>query len=233
MIFNAILLIGIAVFLFRYVASASEYYQSSYYIVTHNSLFGMGFDAGKSGEYMIYKALKGYENVGAKFLFNLYVPKGDGTTSEIDVLMIHPRGIFVFESKNYSGWIFGNEKQKYWTQTLPQRRGYGARKEKFFNPIKQNYGHIKTLEKYLHERIPYYSIVVFSERCEFKSLTVSSSNVIVTKREYLENVMRKMIFQLPDAISEQKVQMIYNSLYPLTQVEENVKNQHIMDIRNR
>ncbi|NLK22184.1 MAG: NERD domain-containing protein [Epulopiscium sp.] len=26
--------------------------------------------------------------------------------------------MYVFESKNYSGWIFGNEKDKNWTQML-------------------------------------------------------------------------------------------------------------------
>ena len=41
-----------------------------------------------------------------------------GRTSEIDLLMIHEKGIFVFESKNYSGWIFGSADQLHWTQSL-------------------------------------------------------------------------------------------------------------------
>ena len=40
-----------------------------------------------------------------KFLFNLYVPRDNGKTSEIDVIMLHPKGLFVIESKNCSGWI--------------------------------------------------------------------------------------------------------------------------------
>lgn len=39
-------------------------------------------------------------------------------TYEIDLIMISETGIYVFESKNYSGWIFGDEKQRYWTQIL-------------------------------------------------------------------------------------------------------------------
>ena len=56
---------------------------------------------------------------GEKILRNIYIPKDDGSTSEIDVLYISRKGIFVFESKNYSGWIFGKESDQYWTVSLP------------------------------------------------------------------------------------------------------------------
>lgn len=42
---------------------------------------------------------------------NLYLPKEDGSTTEIDLIMLSETGILVFESKNYSGWIFGDEKR--------------------------------------------------------------------------------------------------------------------------
>ncbi len=54
-------------------------------------------------------------------LRNIYVPY-NGKTSEIDVLMIHEKGIFVFESKNYSGWIFGGFEDAKWTQSLPNKQ---------------------------------------------------------------------------------------------------------------
>ena len=54
----------------------------------------------------------------AKTVHNVYVPH-KGRTSELDVLMVHEKGIFVFESKNYSGWIFGAADQQKWTQCLP------------------------------------------------------------------------------------------------------------------
>ena len=38
--------------------------------------------------------------------------KEDGETSEVDLIFITQKGIFVFESKNYSGWIFGDEKSR-------------------------------------------------------------------------------------------------------------------------
>lgn len=59
----------------------------------------MRTDVGSYGEYCIFKLLKSYESQGAKFLFNVYLPKGENETTEIDVLMICSQGIYVFESK--------------------------------------------------------------------------------------------------------------------------------------
>ena len=70
-------------------------------------------------EYLTYRYLRKFEKAGAKFLFNVYIPKENEETTEIDVLMISCKGLFVFESKNYGGWIFGSDNQKYWYQTFP------------------------------------------------------------------------------------------------------------------
>lgn len=63
----------------------------------------------------------------------------DGTT-QIDHVFLSPFGIFVLETKNMSGWIFGSEKQAQWTQQLYRKRF------KFQNPIHQNYKHLKALQ---------------------------------------------------------------------------------------
>ena len=101
----------------------------------------MRFELGNYGEYLTYKKLRKQEEQGARFLFNCYLPAKKDETSEVDVIMIADSGIYVFESKNYSGWIFGSEQSKSWTQTLPN--GKKARKERFYKPIMQNKTHIK------------------------------------------------------------------------------------------
>ena len=78
-------------------------------------------------------------------------------TTEIDVLMLHRTGIYVLESKNYSGWIFGNEKDASWTQTLPNKD-----KNHFYNPVRQNKTHIMWLNEMLGNDMST-SIIVFSE----------------------------------------------------------------------
>lgn len=53
---------------------------------------------------------------------------------QIDCVAINQQGIFVFESKDYSGYIYGDGLHKSWTQVL----NYGKTKHQFYNPIRQN-----------------------------------------------------------------------------------------------
>lgn len=58
---------------------------------------------------------------------DLYIQKPNGEYTQIDVAVATKTGIIVFEVKDYSGWIFGSEHQKYWTQLL----AYGKEKASF------------------------------------------------------------------------------------------------------
>lgn len=103
-------------------------------------------------------------------IHNVTLPTEDGST-QIDTIIVSPFGIFVIEVKNYKGWIFGNEKQKRWTQQI-----YKV-KHSFQNPLHQNYKHVKVLEHYLN--IPadnIVSVVVFVGDSVFK--TPMPDNVI-------------------------------------------------------
>lgn len=133
----------------NYLYWEDKFSKSIYAAQTNNTLRETLNDLGRAGEAEIYFALQGFEEEEAKFLFNLYIPKPDGQTTEIDILMISRSGIFVYESKNYSGWIFGDEKRRYWYQTLYAGRGRRAHKETFYNPVMQNAGHIRHLKKFL------------------------------------------------------------------------------------
>lgn len=73
---------------------------------------------------------------------DLIIPSRNGTT-QIDHLIISPYGLFIVETKNLSGWIFGSEKQATWTQTL-----YGD-KYSFQNPLRQTYRQKIILAEYL------------------------------------------------------------------------------------
>ena len=128
-----------------------KYKKTKYYEVTGKKYWEVLFDKGTAGEYYLYDTLKAFETENQKFLFNLYVSADNGKSTEIDVVLISTCGIVVFESKNYSGWIFGNEKSKYWTQTLPV--GNRSKKTKFYNPILQNQGHINALKNFLGEEV--------------------------------------------------------------------------------
>jgi len=211
-----------------------EYKNSTYYQVTKLPYTSIKNDRGKYGEYLTFKHLKHFETNGARFLFNIYIPKAEnGKTTEIDVLMICSKGIFVFESKNYSGWIFGSESQKIWYQTLPKNNG-DSHKKQFYNPIMQNHSHLKYLETFLGKKIPMHSIIVFSDRCTLKNVQISTNDIRVIKRNNVASVVSGICNQIPnDILTNQDISEIYNKLYPYTQVDEFTKSQHSVNIHNK
>lgn len=223
-----LIIVGGGILFFR----AKGYRESSYRRLTGESFLAVWTDKGKYGEYLTYDALKDFEKEGAKFLFNLYIPKKNGETTEIDLMMISRKGIFVFESKNYGGWIFGKESQRNWTQVLPS--GKGTRKESFYNPIMQNRTHIRNLVAFVGEEYPTRSIIVFSERCELKEVDVESADIRVVKRDELRRAVLDVYQrETQDLLSPDQIETVYQRLLPLTQVGDDVKARHIENIKKR
>ncbi len=220
-----ILILGLVFFV-----KNSEYHQSEYYKITQLPMLEVYFDKGRLGEYYTYKYLEKLEGE-KRYLFNCYLPKEDGTTTEIDVILIHETGVYVFESKNYSGWIFGHEEQRNWTQSLPQGRGQ-ARKTQFLNPIIQNKVHLKWLKKFLadYNGVPFYSYIIFSDRCELKNITLTSDEHCVINRYDILFAVEKNANQVGRRLDDKMIKRIYYKLYPLTQFDEVKKLVHIQTI---
>ncbi len=94
---------------------------------------------------------------------NVTLPIKDGST-QIDHIIVSIYGIFVVETKNMKGWIFGNPAQPMWTQKISRYSG------KFQNPLHQNYKHTKTLESLLGiNEQQMHSVVVFVGDSTFKT----------------------------------------------------------------
>ncbi|WKE65315.1 NERD domain-containing protein [Gallaecimonas kandeliae] len=96
-------------------------------------------------------------------IHNVTLPMDDGST-QIDHIFVSVYGIFVVETKNMKGWIFGSERQAQWTQKI-FRSSF-----KFQNPLRQNYRHLKALEAALD--VPpetLHSVVAFMGECSFKT----------------------------------------------------------------
>lgn len=94
---------------------------------------------------------------------NVTLPTPDGTT-QIDHVIVSRFGLFVIETKNLKGWIFGGPHQKRWTQKIYKHTN------QFQNPLHQNYKHVKALQVLLNltdEQI--HSVVVFVGGSEFKT----------------------------------------------------------------
>lgn len=173
------------------------------------------YDKGRYLERLTYKSLRHFENNGGKFLFNLLIPKKSGGVTEIDVLLICAKGIFVFECKNFSGWIFGDDLQKKWTQTLAIGRGR-CHKEQFYNPIMQNASHIKHLKNLIDRTIPTWSVIVFSDKSVFKNVTIRS-NVNVINHSGVASLVAEICNKTQEIYyTAAEINDIYSKLYPYT-----------------
>lgn len=185
---------------------------------------------GKRGEKLTEKELKWLKlfNKNGLTLKNIYLPKENGETSEIDLVYITVKGIFVIESKNYSGWIFGDESSYNWTAMLPNKD-----KNRFYNPILQNKTHIKWLLNYIGEDIPIFSVIVFSERCELKAVPNGTNKLRVIKRDKLVGNIRDMWDKAEESITSDKVNEVYEQLKVLTNADEAVRRTHIENINKK
>ena len=186
-------------------------------------------NTGQIGEFATEFALTNDNLQGELIVLkNLYVPT-NGRTTEIDLLMIHEKGIFVFESKNYSGWIFGTEEQLNWTQSL--RNG---EKNKFYNPIRQNRNHIRALGEYLQIPVSEFtSYIVFSERCVLKKVPENTSNVVVVRRPDMLKKLRKTIKEAPLKYTHEEISAIAEKLRKLGSVDEKKKDAHVKNIKTK
>ncbi len=122
---------------------------------------------GRHGETKVSQYLARYchKNPGTYVLNNVTLRLSDGSTTQIDHILLSTKGILVIETKNYSGWIFANPRSKVWTKILYKE------KYKFQNPLFQNYKHVKAIQKLFTFLEPQHihNIVVFTGEAEFKT----------------------------------------------------------------
>lgn len=139
---------------------------------------------GARGERIVAERLRSGLSAEYKLLNDVYLPLPDGTTTQIDHIVVSQYGVFVVETKCYKGWIFGDSKSRVWTQSLyVGRRGWLKRtaKHAFQNPIHQNYRHVCALADNLGIGKSYFhSVVVFTGDCDFK--TTMPENVVFSRR---------------------------------------------------
>jgi len=131
------------------------------------------FMKGVFGEFLVNLSAKFFLDKNIYTLFkNVTLPTEIGTT-QIDHVIVSKYGVFVIETKNMKGWIFGDQHQKMWTQKIYRHT------TKFQNPLHQNYKHTQTLQTALAlDPEKMFSLVVFVGDSTFK--TAMPENVVYT-----------------------------------------------------
>ncbi len=131
--------------------------------------------------------------------YDLLIEDGSRST-QIDHIIVSKFGIFVVETKNFTGWIYGSSDDSFWTQNI-----YGT-KNKFQNPLRQNYLHTKSIANVFSiDNNKIHSIVVFWGDCTFKTKMpknvlkwqdyisfVKSKNQILLTEEEVADICEKL-----------------------------------------
>lgn len=155
---------------------------------------------------------------------SVILPTKDGTT-QIDHIVVSEYGIFIIETKNMKGWIYGNKKQKSWTQKIYKYT------KKFQNPLHQNYKHVKTIESALKvDCSKIFSVIIFVGDSTFK--TKMPDNVA-----HAGSFIRHIKSKTDKIISQYEVNKILSTIESssLSQIlktqREHIK--HVQDIINK
>ena len=143
-----------------------------------------------------------------KQLNNITLLLRDGSTTQIDHIILSKYGIFVLETKNMKGEIYGEESQKEWAQHLFNIQN------KFQNPIFQNYRHIKSLQE--TTKLPsscFISVVVFVGECSFASPLPKGVYKGLSYISYIKSFSQEMLkeSELSKAMSDINARRLKNS----------------------
>ncbi len=113
------------------------------------------------------------------YIYNNVMLETEKGTTQIDHIVVAPQGVFVLETKNYQGSIYGSEKAQKWKQYL------GGKEYSFYNPLRQNYGHIKALSKAIGipEKL-FVSVLVFPDETKLMIETNEAAAVGISGISY-------------------------------------------------
>jgi len=158
-----------------------------------NTLNEDNLKKGLLGEENICDLINKNIDIYSKIIRNVYIPIENKKT-EIDIILITSFGLFIIESKNYSGYIYGSEEDYQWTQYFTD-----TNKNYFLNPIHQNEYHIDYISNYLKRDLSY-----------FKSYIIFGENAKLAKINYDKNKNKNKVLYLADLI-ENLIEDMHNS----------------------
>jgi Nuclease-related domain len=183
---------------------------------------------GELGEYKIDIQLdqlpKTYRHLSDLLISN---PKAKSGFSQIDHVVITPYAIFVIETKNYQGTIYGGKDRNTWLVNG---------KFKMMNPFVQNYGHIKALSSLIDKKHHdwFVSTVSFTKRSTFKVDSdyrkIASNELIVYDIELSEFIHRKeavlKVQHKESLISEREISTLYNAFLQANITKPDMREEH-------
>ena len=152
------------------------------------------------------------------------------STTQIDHIVVSPYGIFVIETKNYKGWIFGHENSEDWKQSLlGKKRWYGwtSQQHAFRNPIRQNQAHTRAVKGILAD-IGDFRIIPIVTFADKASLRITTPNHIVINWSELRSTIKR--FRVP-CIPEQQISAIVKKISSANIIDEKARIEHTHSVQ--
>lgn len=180
-----------------------------------SAYLGLPTVKGRRGEARVSRELAKLNSENYSVFSDLLITTSGGT-SQIDHVVVSQFGIFIVETKNYSGWIHGSETATNWTQSIYRF------KSRFPNPVKQNWTHVYALRKLLSEihGLKFFPIVVFAGRAELKNV---HSNVPIV---YLDELVPSILRQNEVILSHDDVRQVSRMLIEANITEKQTRRLH-------
>jgi hypothetical protein len=184
---------------------------------------------GRVGEHFVTRKLRVFDEpdykldlIHYKILTDLLLPsRGNTSETQIDQVVVSNYGIFCIETKAYQGWIFGNANQEYWTQVIFRY------KKRFYNPLRQNFAHVKAIEDLLGPqrlKAPIVSLVAFPYADKLK---ISGTDSV----GYTRDIVRKIETYTNIVYVDAERDKIFELLKNANIVDKEVRNLHNKKVR--
>ncbi len=176
---------------------------------------------GRSGERFVSRKLHQLDPTHYVILNDLMLPSdGNSTATQIDHVVISNFGIFCIETKSYKGWIFGNANQEFWAQVIYRF------KDRFYNPLRQNFAHIKAIENLLGTQRIKSSIISLVAFPDADKLKISGTDSVGCARD----IVRKIESYTTVLYTDSERDEISNLLTSANIVDKNLRKLHNKEV---
>lgn len=189
--------------------------------------------AGRQAEDRVFEEVS--KLPGVKVYRNLYVPAGGGRTTEIDIVVLHSKGLWTLEVKSYSsGYICGSESRYEWSHHY-KPPGPKSKKTttKFYNPIRQNHRAIEVLSRYLG--VPAKGLqpglVVFSDSATLRKVPARTDACTVLQTRFVFNYLKRSFAKRKPRFSPTELRRLQQQLDSIPKANKGIKNRHIAQVK--
>ena len=127
---------------------------------------------------------------GMSVVRNVYIPSRTGNT-EIDIIGLNERGIFVIENKSYGGDVYGSVRDDYWSVVYQSiNPDYSGNTYNMKNPVFQNRYHVEELlfmlDRSGFKDISVSNFVIFDDKVKSLNVTDDKNYEVFTLKGFID-----------------------------------------------